>query len=75
MARNRDQKNPFERRERSYWRGSASNLNSKLAGVKIMFCNMYDEMMETISNPWIYGFKNIRNVCYGMGRFGVSPLA
>ncbi|XP_026661185.2 GDSL esterase/lipase At1g71250-like [Phoenix dactylifera] len=45
-------------------------LNSELAGAEIVFCDVYGGMMEIIANPLIYGFKNVRDACCGVGRFG-----
>ncbi|XP_073113139.1 GDSL esterase/lipase At1g71250 isoform X2 [Elaeis guineensis] len=45
-------------------------LNSELAGAEIVFCDVYGGMMEIIANPRIYGFKNVRDACCGVGRFG-----
>ncbi|KAK0603819.1 hypothetical protein LWI29_009046 [Acer saccharum] len=45
-------------------------LNAELPGAQIIFCDVYQGMMEIISNPNYYGFEEVRSACCGLGLYG-----
>ncbi|KAF9601752.1 hypothetical protein IFM89_022866 [Coptis chinensis] len=46
------------------------DLNYELIDAQIIFCDVYQGMMEIISEPTRYGFSNVRRACCGLGRYG-----
>ncbi|CAA7389083.1 unnamed protein product [Spirodela intermedia] len=47
-----------------------SDLNSRLPGARIVFCDVYAGMLEIISNPATYGFADEKRACCGLGWYG-----
>ncbi|XP_050269604.1 GDSL esterase/lipase At1g71250-like [Quercus robur] len=45
-------------------------LNSKLPDAQIVFCDVYQGIMEIITKPANYGFEEVRNACCGAGTYG-----
>ncbi|KAF6162061.1 hypothetical protein GIB67_025827 [Kingdonia uniflora] len=46
------------------------DLNSELEEAEIVFCDVYQGMMEIINNPTRYGFSEVERACCGLGRYG-----
>ncbi|XP_026412814.1 GDSL esterase/lipase 7-like [Papaver somniferum] len=46
------------------------DLNFELPDAHIIFCDVYQAMMDIISFPRRYGFENVNRSCYGSGRYG-----
>ncbi|KAF8395556.1 hypothetical protein HHK36_019504 [Tetracentron sinense] len=46
------------------------DLNLELPDAQIIFCDLYKGMMEIISNPFRYGFQDVKSACCGLGRYG-----
>ncbi|KAK4780469.1 hypothetical protein SAY87_016575 [Trapa incisa] len=46
------------------------SLNSDLPGMNIIFCNVYEGIMEIVNNPKKHGFENIKDACCGFGMNG-----
>ncbi|KAJ4834861.1 hypothetical protein Tsubulata_012967 [Turnera subulata] len=44
-----------------------AELNNKLPDAHIIFCDVYQPMMEVIHNPARYGFHDSKNACCGNG--------
>ncbi|KAB1226407.1 hypothetical protein CJ030_MR1G002891 [Morella rubra] len=45
-------------------------LNSKLPGAQIVFCDVYRGIMKILTKPGQYGFKDLRSACCGAGLYG-----
>ncbi|XP_077247625.1 GDSL esterase/lipase At1g71250-like [Tasmannia lanceolata] len=45
-------------------------LNARLPDARIIFCDVYRGISTMITNPQIYGFKNVDSACCGFGRYG-----
>lgn len=45
-------------------------LNEELSNVQIVFCDIYQAIMEMVTNPSQYGFEDARNACCGIGLYG-----
>ncbi|CAN4120071.1 unnamed protein product [Withania somnifera] len=46
------------------------DLNLKMRGAQVIFCDTYRAMMEFIFHPQAYGFEDAKNACCGTGEFG-----
>ncbi|XP_026417419.1 GDSL esterase/lipase 7-like [Papaver somniferum] len=46
------------------------DLNFEFPDALIIFCDMYQAMMDIISFPSRYGFENVNRSCCGTGRYG-----
>ncbi|KAK2640966.1 hypothetical protein Ddye_022729 [Dipteronia dyeriana] len=46
------------------------DLNGELPGAQIIFCDVYQGIMEIISNPNYYGFEEVKSACCGLGLYG-----
>ncbi|KDP42910.1 hypothetical protein JCGZ_23852 [Jatropha curcas] len=47
-------------------------LNKEFPDAQIIFCDVYQGIMEIISNPIQYGFEDAKNACCGLGLHGVA---
>ncbi|KAI5577809.1 hypothetical protein BDE02_09G140000 [Populus trichocarpa] len=47
-------------------------LNVELPDAKIIFCDVYQGMMEVITNPTLFGFRDTKNACCGLGHHGAE---
>ncbi|KAM7522718.1 hypothetical protein LguiA_012620 [Lonicera macranthoides] len=45
-------------------------LNAELPDAQIIFCDVYEAIMEIIIDPIAYGFEDIMTACCGEGRYG-----
>ncbi|PIA53343.1 hypothetical protein AQUCO_00900131v1 [Aquilegia coerulea] len=45
-------------------------LNYELFDAQIVFCDVYQGMLQIINNPKRYGFSDVRRACCGLGRYG-----
>ncbi|KAL5703932.1 hypothetical protein ACHQM5_022423 [Ranunculus cassubicifolius] len=45
-------------------------LNNQLFDAKIIFCDVYQGMAESMQNPELCGFSNVRDACCWLGRYG-----
>ncbi|KAK9280593.1 hypothetical protein L1049_014287 [Liquidambar formosana] len=45
-------------------------LKTELPDAQIVFCDVYQGIMEIINNPKHYGFKDVKTACCGLGWFG-----
>ncbi|KAM3303310.1 GDSL esterase/lipase 7-like [Capsicum chacoense] len=46
------------------------DLNLKMRGAQVIFCDTYRAMMEFIFHPQAYGFEDAKNACCGEGEYG-----
>ncbi|MCD9644059.1 hypothetical protein HAX54_032031 [Datura stramonium] len=46
------------------------DLNVKMRGAQVIFCDTYRAMMEFIFHPQAYGFQDAQNACCGIGIYG-----
>ncbi|KAI3862789.1 hypothetical protein MKW98_008629 [Papaver atlanticum] len=46
------------------------DLNFEFPDAQIIFCDVYQAMMDIISFPRRYGFENVNRSCCGSGRYG-----
>ncbi|CAK7329200.1 unnamed protein product [Dovyalis caffra] len=47
-------------------------LNVELPDAQIIFCDVYQGMMEVITNPTVSGFSDTKNACCGLGLHGAE---
>ncbi|KAJ6346392.1 hypothetical protein OIU78_008935 [Salix suchowensis] len=47
-------------------------LNEELPDAQIIFCDVYQGMMEVITNPALFGFSDTKNACCGLGLHGAE---
>ncbi|KAF5461140.1 hypothetical protein F2P56_020959 [Juglans regia] len=55
-------------------KGLIANLNKELAGIRLVFSNPYDILLEIIQNPESFGFEDTAKACCGTGLFEMSYL-
>ncbi|KAJ8559932.1 hypothetical protein K7X08_003990 [Anisodus acutangulus] len=46
------------------------DLNHKMQGAQVIFCDTYRAMMEFIFHPQAYGFLDAKSACCGIGKYG-----
>ncbi|XP_031402362.1 GDSL esterase/lipase At1g71250-like [Punica granatum] len=46
------------------------SLNSDLPGSEMVFCDVYEGIMEIVNNPKQHGFDDVRTACCGLGVTG-----
>ncbi|GAY55542.1 hypothetical protein CUMW_164970 [Citrus unshiu] len=46
------------------------NLNSELPNAHIIFCDIYQGIMQMMNNPQYYGFEDPKTACCGLGLYG-----
>lgn len=46
------------------------DINIKMRGAQLIFCDIYRAMMEFILHPQAYGFEDAKNACCGEGKYG-----
>ncbi|XP_010252997.1 PREDICTED: GDSL esterase/lipase At4g26790 [Nelumbo nucifera] len=51
-----------------------AKLNQELPGIKLVFSNPYDILMEIIQNPSSFGFESVAVACCATGTFEMSYL-
>ncbi|KAK9091974.1 hypothetical protein Syun_026885 [Stephania yunnanensis] len=49
--------------------GLVVRLNNRLPGIKVVFSNPYDELLNIIQNPSQFGFENVAVSCCASGMF------
>ncbi|KAJ6671721.1 hypothetical protein OIU85_015464 [Salix viminalis] len=47
-------------------------LKEELPDAQIVFCDVYQGMMEVITNPALFGFSDTKNACCGLGLHGAE---
>ncbi|KAF3789620.1 GDSL esterase/lipase [Nymphaea thermarum] len=47
-----------------------AKLQDKLPGSTILFCDVYQGIMNIIREPGRFGFSNVKNACCGVGPYG-----
>ncbi|KAB5541770.1 hypothetical protein DKX38_014744 [Salix brachista] len=47
-------------------------LNEELPDAQIIFCDVYQGMMEVITKPALFGFSDTKNACCGLGLHGAE---
>ncbi|KAL0459059.1 UNVERIFIED_CONTAM: GDSL esterase/lipase [Sesamum latifolium] len=45
-------------------------ISEELPEAHVIFCDVYQAMMEFMRNPNAYGIKDAKNACCGLGRYG-----
>ncbi|XP_057953732.1 GDSL esterase/lipase At1g71250-like [Malania oleifera] len=50
--------------------GRIAELNMEFPDAQIVFCDVYQGIMQILSNPKFYGFENARSACCGLGWYG-----
>ncbi|KAK7300334.1 hypothetical protein RJT34_11177 [Clitoria ternatea] len=45
-------------------------LNKEFPDALMVFCDVYNGMMEIINEPWLYGFEDVKSACCGLGLNG-----
>ncbi|KAA8544427.1 hypothetical protein F0562_022439 [Nyssa sinensis] len=46
------------------------DLNVQLADAHIIFCDVYQGIVDIITYPKDYGFKDVKSACCGLGKYG-----
>ncbi|KAH9302625.1 hypothetical protein KI387_014208 [Taxus chinensis] len=46
------------------------SLNSILPGATIVYCDIFEGLMDILHNPQVYGFAYPNDACCGLGKFG-----
>ncbi|KAK4407517.1 hypothetical protein Sango_0332700 [Sesamum angolense] len=47
-------------------------ISEELPEAHVIFCDVYQAMMEFMGNPKAYGIKDVKNACCGLGKYGGS---
>ncbi|KAK9089781.1 hypothetical protein Scep_028863 [Stephania cephalantha] len=54
--------------------GLVVRLNNRLPGIKVVFSNPYDELLNIIQNPSQFGFENVAVSCCASGMFEMGYM-
>lgn len=55
-------------------RALVDKLSSQLAGIQLVFSDVYDKFQKVVQNPSMYGFENVKKGCCATGLYEMSYL-